>query len=114
MNKADRRRLLTYAGFAVLVALYIAAAVFMPIVSRSQAVIAIGDSRLPVSALTGVLSSLANICLICLTVFHGKMGLITALVLLLSQLPILVRNMIVNHNLVSIPGTFTRAFHAGG
>ena len=107
MNKADRRRLLTYAGFAVLVALYIAAAVFMPIVSRSQAVIAIGDSRLPVSALTGVLSSLANICLICLTVFHGKMGLITALVLLLSQLPILVRNMIVNHNLVSIPGTFS-------
>ncbi len=107
MKKMDRRKLLTYVGFTALAALYIAAAVFMPMVSRSRAMIAIGDSQLPVSALTGVLSSLANICLICLTVFHGKKGMITALVLLLSQLPILARNMIVNHNLVSIPGTFS-------
>ena len=107
MKKMDRRKLLTYIGFTALAALYIAAAVFMPMVSRSQAVIVIGDSRLPVSALTGVLSSLANICLICLTVFHGKKGLIFSLVLLLAQIPVLVRNMIVNRNLVSIPGTFT-------
>jgi len=107
MKKTDRRKLLTYIGFTALAALYIAAAVFMPMVSRSQAVIVIGESRLPVSALTGVFSSLANICLICLTVFYGKKGLIFSLVLLLSQLPILVRNMIVNRNLVSIPGTFT-------
>ena len=107
MKKTDRRRLLAYTGYVALAALYIAAGVFMPMVSRSQAVIAIGDSRLPVSALTGVLSSLANICLICLTVFYGKKGLITSLVMMLLQVPVLVRNMIVNHNLVSIPGTFS-------
>ena len=107
MNKADRRRLLAYAGFAVLVLLFIAAAVVMPRVARSQEMIVIGDARMPVQTLTGVLSSLANICLICLAVFYRKPGTVTAMVLMLAQVPVLARSLIVNKNLVSIPGAFS-------
>ena len=107
MQEKKKNRLLSYLGFAVLVLLFIAAAVVMPRVARSQEMIVIGDARMPVQTLTGVLSSLANICLICLAVFYRKPGTVTAMILMLAQVPVLARSLIVNKNLVSIPGAFS-------
>ena len=58
MQKKDRRKLQGYAGLAVLLLLYIAAAVIIPGISRSDGAIAIGQARLPVATFTGVLSAL--------------------------------------------------------
>lgn len=98
---------LGYAWFAVLLVLYIAAAVVTPLISRSGGMLVLGHSTLPVATFTGVVSSLANICIICLVVFYGKAGFITALCLILAQLPILLINTFARQNLASLPGIFT-------
>ena len=107
MRDQDKRRLQEYIGFAALLILYITAAVIMPRVSRSGEILIIGQNQLPVSAFTGVLSSLANICIICLAVFYGKQGFIISLIALVVQMPVLIVNGVVHHNLISIPGLFS-------
>ena len=96
-----------YIGFAVLLFLYIAAAVATPVVSRSGSMLVIGQSQIPVAAFTGVVSSLANICMICLAVFYKKPGFVIAMAALLLQVPVWARNVIFNRNLAGIPGIFT-------
>ena len=96
-----------YIGFAVLLILYLAAAVVTPIVSRSGSMFVIGQYQIPVTAFTGVVSSLANICMICLVVFFGKPGFIIAMSALVLQVPVWARNVIFNQNLTGIPGIFT-------
>ena len=107
MKTKDRSKTLDYVGFVVLLILYTVAAMFTPRVSQSQEMLIIGQARLPVSALTGVLSAVANICLICLVVFYGKTGFIVTMCILAVQLPLLIRNVVSQQSLASIPGIFT-------
>ncbi len=94
------------AVFAVLVLLYIAAAIVNPRLSRSEEMMIIGRSRLPVSAFAGVLSSVSNLCLIGLVLYFRKPGFIAALCLLLAQFPLMVRNILLQRSLSSMPGLF--------
>ncbi len=105
----DRIRKLAkeYAGFAVLLLLYAAVAVVTPGLSSSQEKIIIGNANLPVSALTGVVSSLSNICIILLVLFYGKKGFIVSLPILLLQFPVMFKNIIIEGNMRSFPGFFT-------
>ncbi len=64
----------------------------------------------PAVSFTGVLSSLANILLILMVVFLGKRGFITALVMLMIQLPMIVRGFFVGGNAASLPGIFGNLF----
>ena len=107
MQKKDRRKLQGYAGLAALLLLYIAAAVIIPRISRSDGAITIGQAQLPVATFTGVLSSLANICIICLVFFYRKPGFIIALTAILAQIPIWARNVILNRNMAVVPGVFS-------
>ena len=107
MREKDNRRIFGYAGFAVLLILYIVAAVFTPLASASREMLIIGRASLPISAVAGVFWSLANICVICLVVFYRKRGLIFALIALLIQFPFWIRNSIVQQSLASIPGLFS-------
>ena len=102
-----RKYIREYTGFAVLLLLYAAVAVFTPRLSSSQEMIIIGNSRLPVSALTGAVSSLSNICMILLVLFYGKTGFIVAVPLLLIQFPVMFKNIIIEGNMGSFPGFFT-------
>lgn len=102
-----RKRIREYAGFAVLLLLYAAVAVITPGLSRSQEMIIIGNARLPVSALTGVVSSLSNICIILLVLFYGKPGFIISVTILVLQFPVMVKNIIIEGNMGSFPGFFT-------
>ena len=102
-----RKYIKEYAGFAVLVLLYAAVAVITPGLSSSQDMIVIGNARLPVSALTGAVSSLSNICIIFLVLFYGKTGFIVSLPLLLIQFPVMFKNIIIEGNMGSFPGFFT-------
>ena len=102
-----RKWIREYAGFAVLLLLYVAVAVITPGLSRSQEMIVIGNARLPVSALTGVVSSLSNICIILLVLFYGKPGFIISAIILVLQFPVMFKNIIIEGNLGSFPGFFT-------
>ena len=94
-------------GYAVLTLLYIASIVIVPRVSQSGEMLIIGDARLPMSAFAGVVSTIANICIILLVVFYRKTGYIAAMVLLLGQIPIWARNLIVTQQMGSLPGIFS-------
>ena len=88
-NSVERkkRKATEYIGFAVLLAIYAAVSVLLPRASTSGGMIVIGSARLPVTAFTGVLSALGNMCIICLVVYYGRTGFIAAMCALLSQFP---------------------------
>lgn len=96
-----------YIGFAVFIFLSVASLVIIPRISRSGEMLVIGNTQLPMPAFTGVVSAMANICIILMVVFYGKAGFIAALVLLLGQVPIRARNLIVTRQMGSLPGVFS-------
>lgn len=93
-TKANRK-LTGYIGFAVFILLSVASIVIIPRISRSGEMLTIGNTQLPMSAFAGVVSAMANICIILMVVFYGKAGFIAALVLLPGRVPIRARNLIV-------------------
>ena len=107
MKVKAKRKLSGTIGFVVLTLLYIASIVIIPRVSQSGEMINIGNMQLPMSAFAGVVSTMANLCLILLVVFYRKTGFIVALVLLLGQIPIWARNLIVTQQMGSLPGVFS-------
>ena len=74
MKTKDKGRLSGYIGFAVLILLYIVSIVIIPRVTQSGETLVIGNVQLPMSAFAGVVSTMANLCLILLVVFYGKTG----------------------------------------
>ncbi len=90
--------------FAILILLFITASYLLTIISRSQAEIVLLGNKVPVSIFTGVLSSLANICLVIVVVMFRKPGFVTALVLQLAQMPIMIISLITRNNVSAIPG----------
>ena len=102
-----KRGFVFYAGFVLLLFLFLLAAFIIPRMSRSQDMIQIGNARLPVTAFAGVVSSLTNICVIFLVVIYKKQGFITSLVLLLVQFPSILYNTFVRQNLAGVPGFFS-------
>ena len=96
-----------YIGFAVFIFLSVASLVIIPRISRSGEMLTIGNTQLPMPAFAGVVSAMANICIILMVVFYGKAGFIAALVLLLGQVPIRARNLIVTRQMDSLPGVFS-------
>ncbi|MCR5095033.1 MAG: hypothetical protein K6B72_13780 [Lachnospiraceae bacterium] len=66
-----------------------------------------GERPKPLSATAGALTSLSCICLVSLVLHHKKLGLIIALVAIVIPLPALVRWIVVDGNVGSIPGLFT-------
>jgi hypothetical protein len=107
MKTKNKRKLTGYIGFAVFVLLYIASIVISPRISQSGEMLMIGNTQLPMSAFAGVVSTMANLCLILLVVFYRKTGFIVAVVLLLGQIPIWARNLIVTRQMGSLPGVFS-------
>ena len=98
------RKATEYIGFAVLLAIYAAVSALLPRASASGDMIIIGNARLPVSAFTGVLSALGNMCIICLVVYYGRTGFIVAMCALLIQFPFWIWNTFFRQTLASIPG----------
>ena len=107
MKTKDKRKPSGYIGFAVLIILFIASIVIVPRVSQSGDMLIIGNTRLPMSAFAGVMSTMANLCIILLVVFYGKTGFIAAMILLIGQTPIWARNLIVTQQMGSLPGIFS-------
>ena len=97
-------------AYILILLLYIAATITLRNVAGSQSGITILGTPAPLSAFAGVFSSLSNICVIFLVVFFGKLGFITAILLLAAQFPHLISDIVVKHNVTGIPGIFTNVF----
>ena len=96
--------------FAILLLMYTVASVETMFASRSGAHFIFMGAEIPLSMLTGVLSSLANILLIFLVIYFGKPGFITAVSVLALQFPMIVFSFTVSRNPAILSGLFTNIF----
>ncbi len=93
--------------YVILLAVCIASSVLTSYVARSGMRVLIGKKVLIISSLTGVFSSIANICAILLVVFFGKTGFITAIVITVAQFPGLIIGLVSKMTLDNLPGVFS-------
>ncbi len=107
LNNISSAKKAPFGLYIALIFLYVAASVVVSASAGSQKVFTIGEVTIGVYALAGIFSSFANISLVLLAVFYGKLGYFTSLIIMLMQFPILLMGIVVRHNYTSIPGLFT-------
>ena len=106
LDSLTSRRKAPTAVFVILLILYlVATAVVSGFASNTKEVMIFG-LPIPVYSFAGVFSVISEICVIFMTVYCGKKGYYTSLILLLVQLPIVTMGIIAQHNLTSLPGIF--------
>ena len=106
MDRKPERRGIPKILYVLLLVIYSGATLYTILATRSQETVVILGETVKVSSFTGVFSSLANICLILIVVFFGKLGFVTALILSVIQFPGIFISIVVNHNMFAIPGFF--------
>ena len=106
LESLDVRKKAPRGVFILLLLLYIILSVPVKLTAGSQEVIAIGGRQVPLTAFTGVFSTVSNLCIIMMAVFYGKTGFIASVVVLLIQYPMILQSIILRGNYSSIPGLF--------
>ena len=96
--------------FVVLIVLYLTSNYFVSRLAGTDVSVMIFGYDLPFYAFAGVFSSVANICVIFLTVYYGRVGFITSLIVLLIQTPIIMMAVVVRGVITSLPGVFGNLF----
>ncbi len=94
-------------AFILLLLLYGIATFLTISSSNTQAEITLFGETMRFSALTGVFAMLGSTCIIVLVMLFRKVGYFTAVFLLIVQMPGLIINIVVRHNVQSLPGLFT-------
>ncbi len=107
MSNSSKKKDIPKTLYVFLLVLYSGATLYTLLATRSHDTVEVMGVTMGFSGFTGVFSSVANICLIFMVVFFGKLGFITSLILLALQFPGLFISIVINHNMVAIPGFFT-------
>lgn len=107
MKLAPRNGKSSKAVFVFLLLIYFISSFMLIMASRSNDNVVIFGQSIRFTAFTGVFSATANICIIFIVVFFGKIGFITALSFLIIQFPTQIINFVVFHIAASIPGAFS-------
>jgi diguanylate cyclase (GGDEF)-like protein len=107
LDSLDASRRAPRSFYVLMLLIHVVTSLAVPNISRAQTIVTLFGMQIPMAAFAGVVSSLGNICIIMLTVFCGKLGFFTALIVLLAQFPMLAMNIIRSHAYNSIPGFFT-------
>lgn len=94
-------------GFVLLIVIYLVSTVFTVRTSVAEGVFEIGRAMIPKAALTGVISTISNMCLIILVVLYRNIGFCSAMGILATQVPFICVNIFILHSFTSIPGLFT-------
>ena len=97
-------------SYFFLLLVYGIANVLVPRVASMQGTLHVFGLDVPYTMLPAVITSIANTCVILMVVFFRKTGFFTALVLLVSQFPVLFVRLLVHHLPSTIPGLFTNLF----
>ena len=107
LDRLSGNRQLSIRVYLIALLLYFAAHIMTVVMARTQGqMLVIMGTPIPYSTFTGVFSSLGNICIIIMVVFFNKIGLLTSVLLLLLQLPMMIVNFAVQNSPNSIPGLF--------
>ncbi|MBR4577470.1 MAG: bifunctional diguanylate cyclase/phosphodiesterase [Clostridia bacterium] len=93
-------------GFFLLIGIYLVGYFMVRFVSTSDGFLLIGGARIAYRSLTGVTSSLCNLCILLLVVFYRKWGLIVSLAMMVLSVPMMVVELF-RGNYSVIPGFFT-------
>ncbi|MBR2209568.1 MAG: EAL domain-containing protein [Synergistaceae bacterium] len=93
-------------AFATLLLLCIISSVIVSFVAGSKSVIELFGNLIPLYSFAGVFSAIANICVIFMTMYCGKKGYITALIMIILQLYTVIIGIFVKNNFSSLPGIF--------
>lgn len=93
--------------YFVLLGIYLGTSVFVIRAVHSTDVFRFMNGAIPIATFSGVLFSLANICIILLVVLFHKPGFWTALTLLLIHFPMLLTQILWFHKYDSLPVLFT-------
>ena len=94
------------AGYWALLLIYLVTSAATSATASSQGPLRIFGFEAPSYIFAGVLSSLANICIILMAVFYENLGVVTSLILIAIQLPMIISGIVVRHNISSLPGVF--------
>lgn len=94
-------------GFVLLIVIYLVSTVVTVRTSVAEGVFEIGRAMIPKAALTGVISTISNMCLIILVVLYRDIGFCSAMGILATQVPFICVNIFILHSFTSIPGLFT-------
>ena len=100
----SKHRLMPKSIFVALIIAYVIATVMVSFVATGNRTIVVNGITLPANVFAGVFSSLANIVVIFLSGFYGKLGYITSIVLLLLNFVGYFQNTFVRRNYASLPG----------
>ena len=91
----------------VLIVLYVSTIAMLTRVAKSQDVMMILGRPAPLSALAGVFSSIANLCIILMVIMLGNLGFVTAITLMTIQFPFMAAGFLVQQRATSISGIFS-------
>ena len=107
-----KRRIAPKVTIIFCLAFYILFSVCTVWASRSEMIVTLGENRLPLSAFTGVFSTLGNICLVVTVLYYKKPGFIISMAIIILQIPMIIFNMMAQHSIASIPGLVNDLFVA--
>ena len=95
LKELSRKREYPKSLFILLLLLYAICYVNTVRVARSPDSVLIMGNDIPLATFAGVITSLANIFIISLVVFFGKVGYFTGLAIILGQFPMMMVNLII-------------------
>ena len=111
LNYLSLNRKVPIIWYFILIILYVITSFFVKIVAGGENItVTLGEASIPLSTFAGVLTSLANLCLIIIVSFYGRLGFITSLIALIMQIISLSFGIIFGKNLTSLPGLFITVF----
>ena len=108
-NRRQRRRkrgALPQYLLLIILFVYLASTVMINLVARSEGVVPIMGVMVPLTSLTGVFSSIGNLCIIFCVVYFDKIGFVTGCTIIGIEFPILIFQFFAQHNPASVAGFF--------
>ena len=107
MKALDRRGEASMVGFPILIVIYLITNFFTVSSSRRAGeFVSFLGGEIPVTSMTGVFASMANIVIILLVVFYKKPGYIMSIIFLIIQFPMIAVSYIVRRSVSGVPGLF--------
>ena len=110
LDSISNRKKAPIYSYVILLLLYIATSAIVTMSAGSKTAVSILGTEVALYTFAGVFSALSNICIIFMTLYHGKLGFFTSLAVLTVQIPMIISGIIFRHNLSSLPGLVTDLF----
>ena len=110
LDSISNRKKAPIYSYVILLLLYIATSAIVTMSAGSKTAVSILGTEVALYTFAGVFSALSNICIIFMTLYHGKLGFFTSLAVLTVQIPMIISGIVFRQNLSSLPGLVTDIF----